>query len=342
MNAVIDEYDAQRSKEMNAVLRDVGAIDRRTYLGGSDAAAVLGLDPYGKTPLTVYLAKRGELETGAPDPEREKFLRRRKRFEEPIVAMLKEEYAGEIVATNARYVDTHFDFLAAEIDFEWKDTDGSIQNGEIKTVSPFAFNEGAGWGDAGTDHIPVHYMAQVQHGLGVTGRHVAILAALAGLDTMVFYRIERDEEAIEAMRETMVWFWDNNVLAGVPPEPITLADAGRLWNRRHGRPVELDGEAADALTNLRAVRQSIKAMEGEASELELTVAKAICKAWAVADGEDPPEDNAILTVGGQKVATWARGRSTYIDQKGLAAAHPDIKAAFTRESRFRGFRFTKS
>lgn len=327
---------------MNAVLRPVGELDRRTYLGGSDAAAVLGLDPYGKTPLTVYLAKRGELETGTPDPEREKFLRRRKRFEDPIVAMLREEYAGEIVATNERYTDPQHDFLAAEIDFEWRDADGSIQNGEIKTVSPFAFNEGAGWGDAGTDQIPVHYMAQVQHGLGVTRKNVAVLAALAGLDTMVFYRIERDDETIEAMRETMVAFWQNNVLAGVPPEPITLTDAARLWSRKNGRPVELDGDAAEAIKHLRAVRQSIKTMEGEASELELVVAKAICKAWAVGEGEEPPEDNAILTVGGQKVATWARGRSTYIDQKGLAAAHPDIKAAFTRESRFRGFRFPKS
>lgn len=323
-------------------LVSVGEIDRRTYLGGSDAAAVLGLDPYGKTPLTVYLAKRGELETGAPDPEREKFLRRRKRWEGPIIEMLREEYDGKIVAENGRYIDPEHDFLAAEIDFEWIDGDGVVQNGEIKTVSPFAFNENSGWGEAGTDEIPVHYMAQVQHGLGVRQRDVCIVAALAGLDTMTFYKVFRDDETIAAMRETMVNFWHRHVLAGVPPDPITLADVGRLWNRRNGRPVELDDETAGHLEHLRQARGKLKAIEGDAKELELAVAKAIAKAWGVAEGEEPPEDAAVLTHQGRKIATWRRGRSTYIDQRGLAAAHPDIKAAFTRESHFRAFYFPKA
>lgn len=322
-------------------LQNVGEIDRRTYVGGSDAAAILGLDPYGKTPLTVYLAKIGEL-GGTPDPEKEKFLRRRKRFEEPIVAMLREEFGGEIVAMNARYVDPEHGFLAAEIDFEWADPDGVIQNGEIKTVSPFAFNEGAGWGEAGTDQIPIHYHCQVMHGLGVTGRQVCILAALAGLDTMVFYRIERDDEAIASMREAQVRFWRDHVEARVPPEPTTMADAMRLFSRRNGRPVEIDDETAAAVAQLREVRGAIKAHEGDQADLELTVAKAICKAWGVADGEEPPEDNAVLMHNGRKVATWARGRGASLDQRRLAAEYPEIRNALMREHHYRAFRFPKS
>ncbi|MBK8916338.1 MAG: YqaJ viral recombinase family protein [Phycisphaerales bacterium] len=300
---------------MSAVLANVGDVDRRTYLGGSDAAAILGLDPYGKTPLTVYLAKRGELVTGAPDPEREKFLRRRKRWEEPIVAMLREEFGGEIVAMNGRYKHPEHDFLAAEIDFEWADADGVIQNGEIKTVSPFAFNEGAGWGEAGTADVPIHYHAQVMHGLAVTGRSECILAALAGLDTMVFYRIERDEEAIADLRAAEVAFWTDHVLAGVPPEPITMADVGRLWNRRNGRPVEIDEDTAGRLEHLRQARGEQKALDGDVEELQLEIAKAICKAWGVADGEEAPEDHAILTYQGRKVA--------YLGARSLNLARPE-------------------
>lgn len=321
--------------------QNVGEIDRRTYLGGSDAAAILGLDPYGKTPLTVYLAKIGEL-GGTPDPEKEKFFRRRKRFEEPIVAMLREEFGGEIVAMNARYIDPEHDFLAAEIDFEWADADGVIQNGEIKTVSPFAFNEGAGWGEAGTDQIPIHYHCQVMHGLMVKGRQVCILAALAGLDTMVFYRIERDEETIAAMREAEVRFWREHVEARVPPEPTTMADAMRLFARRNGRPVDLDEETFAALERLRAARGGSKAYDEQADEESLAVAKFIAKAWGVADGEELSEDNAVLYFNGKKVATWARGRSTSLDQKNMRAAHPEIVAQFTRENYFRAFRFPKS
>lgn len=326
---------------MSAVLADVGAIDRRTYLGGSDAAAVLGIDPYGKTPLTCYLAKIGEL-AGTMDPEKKKFLERRKRWEGPIVAMLREEFDGQIVAVNARYVDPEHDFMAAEIDFEWTDADGVIQNGEIKTVSPFAFNESSGWGAAGSDEIPVHYHAQVMHGLMVTGRQSCIVAAMAGLDTMVFYRIERDDETIAGMREAEVAFWKDNVLARVPPEPITMGDAMRLFNRRKGRPVELDDETAEAFENLRLVRDKVKAFEGDQAALELQVAKFVCKAWSVDETLlEVVADNALLTHGGKTLGKWAAGRGAHLDQQRLATEYPEIKKALTVEHFYRSFRFAK-
>ncbi len=326
---------------MSAVLADVGQIDRRTYIGGSDIAKILGIDPYGGTPLTCYLAKIGEAQ-GTMDPEKKKFLERRKRWEGPIVEMLREEFAVNIVAVNARYVDPFQPFMAAEIDFEWADEHGEIQNGEIKTVSPFAFNEGAGWGEAGTDEIPVHYHAQVQWGLGVKQRQTCIVAAMAGLDTMVFYRVERDEETITGMREAAVSFWRDHVLAKLPPEPITMGDALALFRRRNGRPVELDDQAAAAFENLRLIRSELKTLEGDEAECELEVAKAICKAWGVPDGDEPPEDNAVLTHKGRTLGKWARGRGAYLDQKKLAVDHPEIKVAYTVPTAFRTFRFNKA
>lgn len=336
MTGALDiEDDAAR-----AVGPSVGDIDRRSYIGGSDIAALLGLDPYGKTPLTVYLAKIGERE-GIIDPAKVKFLARRKRWEGPIVQMLREEFDGEIVRVNGRYVDAEHDFLAAEIDFEWRDADGSIQNGEIKTVSPFAFHEGAGWGDAGTDQVPIHYHAQVMHGLGVTGRRSCILAAMAGLDTMVFYRIERDDEAIAAMREVAVRFWRENIVPRVPPEPITMGDVMTLFKRHRGKPVDLDEETAAALQNLRAVRSEIDSLESTKAELELQVAKYVCAAWGIGAPEESA-DNAALMHNGAKVATWVCGRGAHLDQKRLAAEHPEIKAAYTVAHHFRSFRFPKS
>lgn len=329
---------------MNAVLAqalaDVGAIDRRTYIGGSDIAALLGLDPYGKTPLTVYMAKIGEL-GGITDPEKKKFLERRKRWEGPIVQMLREEFDGEIVSVNSRYVDDAHGFLAAEIDFEWADGDGVIQNGEIKTVSPFAFTEKLGWGQAGSSDIPIHYHAQVMHGLGVTKRDTCIVAAMAGLDTMVFYRIDRDDDAIAAMRDVAVSFWRDHVEAKVPPAPLTMGDAGLLFKRHHGSPVDLDDETAAALLNLRQVRANIAALKGDEAELELAVAKYVCGAWGV-DAPEESKDNAALIHGGVELAQWAAGKGSHLDQVRLAAEHPEIKAAYTVPHYYRTFRFKKT
>lgn len=320
---------------------NVGEIDRRTYLGGSDIAAILGIDPYGKTPLSCYLAKIGEAQ-GITDPDKLLFLKRRKRFEEPIVQMLREEFAGNIVAVNARYVDPVHPFMAAELDFEWADENGEIQNGEIKTVSPFAFNENAGWGEQGTDDIPIHYAAQVQWGLGIKSRQTCVVAALAGLDTMAFYRVERDEETIDGMRAAAVDFWTNHVLARVAPAPTTYADALRLYRQKKGRPVELDDQAAAALEDLRLVRQELAALEGDMAELELKVAKAICAAWNVPDDTEPPKDNALLVHNGRTIATWAAGRGAHLDQARLAKEHPELKAAYTVPHYFRAFRFPKT
>lgn len=318
----------------------VGDIDRRTYLGGSDIAALLGLDPYGKTPLTVYMAKIGE-RAGEVDLAKKRFLERRKRWEGPIVQMLREEFDGEIVAVNARYQDEEYPFLAAEIDFEWRDADGSIQNGEIKTVSPFAFNERAGWGEAGSADIPIHYHAQVMYGLGVKKRQSCIVAAMAGLDTMVFYRVERDDEAIAAMRDVAVSFWRDHVEAKVPPEPISMADVMTLFKRHKGRPVDLDDETAQAVLDLRAVRAKLAALEGDEAELALKVAKYVCNAWGIGAPEESA-DNAALCHQGVELAKWAAGRGAHLDQKRLALDHPEIKRDYTVPHYYRTFRFKKS
>jgi predicted phage-related endonuclease len=337
-----------------STLVGVGDKDRRTYIGGSDIAALLGLDPYGKTPLTVYLAKIGEAQ-GIMDPEKKRFLERRKRWEPVVVQMLREEFDGEIVSVNERYVDQDHDFLAAEIDFEWRDTDGSVQNGEIKTVSPFAFNERGGWGEAGTDQVPIHYFAQNQWGLGIKRRRTCIVAAMAGLDTMVFYRVDRDDQAIADMRDVAVAFWRDHVLAKLPPAPLTMGDCLTLFKKHRGRPVDLDEEHAEAVANLRAVRSNIDALKGDQAELELKVAKYVCAAWSVplelrekSDGSAVPtihediKDNAALIHDGRVLCTWAAGKGAHLDQKRLGLDHPEIKREYMVSHHYRNFRFPKS
>lgn len=315
--------------------------DRRRFLGGSDIAAVMGLGAYGRTALSVYFSKIGE----APDeldPDKRKFLERRKRWEGPIVEMLREDFDAEIVAINQRYIDPAHDFLAAEIDFEWRDpADGSIQNGEIKTVSPFAFGEAQGWGEAGTDEVPIHYAAQVMHGLGVTGRRTCIVAAMVGIDNMVFYRVERDEETVQNMRARAVEFWTRNVLAKIPPEPQDMADMMRLYSRVNGKPVIVTGEVRELVEQLRQVRASIKSFELAEEEIAFKICDAVRAQWGVQPDEDP-QDNAALICDGVTIATWKKQRGATLDQKRLRAEKPEIVSAYTKEYFFRVLRPAKA
>src|SRR5688572_4985716 len=206
--------------------------DRRTFLGSSEIAAVMGLAPErnvnGKpkrqTAYDVWLRKTSESPEAAMDPDLRLFLDRRKRFEGPIVQMLREEFELEIIWTNVRYRDPDHPFLASEIDFEYVRPDGSIGNGEVKTVTPYKFGARYGWGEAGTNNVPIDYWIQTQMGLGIKRRRHAMLVAMVSFDEMIFYPIEADDADIAQARDAGIKFWTENVLARVAPEPMTIAD----------------------------------------------------------------------------------------------------------------------
>lgn len=349
---------------MNApALANVGELDRRTYLGSSDAAAVMTLAPeirgIQRTPYTTYLAKRGELDTEL-DPETRLFLRRRKRWEGPIVEMLREEYEGQIVGMNRRYLDPEYHFMAAEIDFEWVDGDGAIQNGEIKTVHAFAFGERHGWGSPGTGDIPIHYACQVSYGLMVTNRTRAIVAAMVGLDNMLFYQIDRDDEFIADMRARCAKFWLENVMKGIPPDAQTLADVKTMMLKKQGRPCQLDPVHMEKVSRLIGVRDQLRALAEEDETLSFEVGDYVCREWGSPNPYAPPPETVIkkkdaagrtvkvdpladagLYYQGKRIASWNKQRGAYLDQRQLKEDKPELIPEYTRDFMTRILRFHK-
>lgn len=113
--------------------------DRRTYIGGSDAAAILGVSPW-QTRYQLWAKKTG-LITEAPDPEKEKIFARGKRLEPVVLQMFEDETGFVVDHRNRRFQDSEFPILAAEIDGETSD-----ENIDAKTVQPFSRHL---WGDPG-------------------------------------------------------------------------------------------------------------------------------------------------------------------------------------------------
>lgn len=352
--------------DIAAPLQPVGALDRQKYLGGSDAAAIFGVSPW-RTPLDLFLDKiKPRSDADTTDPERLKFFARRKRQEPVIAEMLADEYGVEVTTLSLddnpnRYLDAEHDFLAAEIDFEFRMSpavrahfpdrpefcaipDGTLLNGEIKTVHPFKASE---WGEQGSEDVPMHYAAQVMHGLGVTRRPACLVAALFGLDTLLCFPVMADPELIEPMRAQCVKFWNEHVLARKPPEPVNLNDIKRLYVGFGGKPCHLSDEAAKSLRALDALRKQAATNKADQEECEWRVAKFIADAWGLPlindDGKPVVEttDNAVLLFNDAEVGKWARQRGTYLDQRGLKEAHPEIVKAHTIEHHYRAFRLKK-
>lgn len=327
----------------------------RDWLGGSDIAAVIGVDPY-KTAVDLYLSKISDVPTEDISDAKRRFFSRRK-AQEPVIASLLQENFGvsplrlSISDTPNRYSHPDHAFLRAEIDFEFEMNplvrerfpdhhgfaaipDGTLLNGEIKTVHPFAAKQ---WGEETLEEIPTHYAAQVMFGLEVTDRPACLVVALIGLDTLLGYPVVRDLETCAMLRDRGVDFWTRNVLGRIPPAVQNHDDLNKLFARKLGAPVTLtEGEMTD-LRSLSKHRYNAKRATEEAdlASLRLTASIAARIDWA----NGVPEDAILFDREGNKLATWKGQTQSRIDSAKLRERYPSVALDCTKNISFRSVRF---
>ena len=278
---------------MSAQVQEV--FDRTTYIGSSDAAAILGVSPW-KSKFQLFQEKIGEFQEEVT-PAKQKIFNRGKRWEPIVIEMLVDELEDrghdvQIIARNERYLDPEHSFLAAEIDLELL-LDGEHVNGEMKTVHPFAAKD---WGEQDTDEIPIYYTSQVLHGQMVTGRSKTIVAALIGADDLRVHQVNRDDEMIQIIRNQEVWFWDS-IQKREAPEPTSPEDIKRLYQFDTGVSMDADDELLALIGELSNIKTNYKAAEARIEVLTTQIKARMGEA-------------ALLTYNGQKLATWKSSKES--------------------------------
>ena len=304
------------------------SVNRSKFIGGSDAAVILGVSPW-KTPLQLWQEKRGEAGPVVVDKDRERRFARGKRLEPVVIDMvvdklLEQGHEVEVLARNERYIDSEHSFLACEIDFELL-IDGEHVNGDAKTVHGFARKK---WGEENTDEIPVEYTAQFMHGLMITGRRRCLVAALIGLDDVAIYWVDRDDETISAIRAREIAFWSDCVIAGQPPDLLTYDDVTAIYSRDDGTAIEATVEIRNAVLRLDGIRKQITDLEKIKEALTLEIVDFI-------------RPHAFVTFEGREIATWKSQTSTRLDQKRLGLELPEIAAKYRVETVSRVLRVKK-
>lgn len=176
---------------------------RRKGIGGSDVAPLLNRSRY-KSALSVYLDKIGQ----APEiPDNPKM--KAGRIMEPIVAdWFSEETGMRVMRQNAIFQHKQHPFMLANID-RW--LPGQNAGLECKNTSEYAR---ADW--EGTQ-APEEYVLQCNHYMAVTGAERWYIAVLIGGWDFQWRVIERDEELIQIIIKREKAFWENHVLARIPP-----------------------------------------------------------------------------------------------------------------------------
>ena len=207
---------------------------RRGGIGGSDAPAVLGVDPY-KSALEVYCDK-----IGIAEPQEDNDAMRWGRKLEPLVAEAYEEQTGrELKDFGFNIWQGNELFLIASQDRQI--VKPRIGHLEIKTSNYLKEGDLA-------EKIPVHWQVQYQHTLAATGLDWGGFAILLNARKLFWIDVERDGSFIAVMLETEAKFW-KRVRDHDPPPPDSSESATRvlkkLYPKDTGATVVLPPEAAE-------------------------------------------------------------------------------------------------
>lgn len=156
---------------------------RKQGIGGSDAGAVCGLNPY-RTAIQVYYDKTSD---SIEDVDNEA-MRQGREFEEYVARRFSEASGKKVRRANAMFYDEKYPFMLADVD---RMIVGENAGLECKTASPYSEEK---WRD---DKIPLSYQLQCYHYMSVCNADAWYIAVLIYGRDFKYYRIERDNEVIE-------------------------------------------------------------------------------------------------------------------------------------------------
>lgn len=249
---------------------------RRGAIGGSDAAAIIGLNQY-SSPYSVWADKTGRL----PEKPDNEAMRLGRDLEEYVASRWREATGKKTKRVNAILYNKKIPFAHANVD-RW--VSGENAGLECKTTSIMNLKKFKG------GEYPENYYVQCVHYMAVTGADRWYLAVLVLGKGFYHFTIERDEEEIAALLRQEKSFWDC-VKTDTPPAvdgaPATSDTIKTIYSGANGESIELFGrdELFGRYEELTAQKSEIDA-EIEKIKQQLMsdlreAESATCGAWSV-------------------------------------------------------------
>lgn len=281
--------------------------DRQQGIGGSDAAATVGLSPW-VTPYDLYLDKTEPIaDTEPSEPMLWGTLL------EPVIRQRYCDVTGRtVVVPSGMFRHPEYDWCLATLD-------GHTVDGE-RIFEAKTGRDSEGWGDAGSDEVPDHYALQVQHYMAVTGIGVTDVAVLFGGSDFRIYTVDADSHVQSMLLDAEAEFWER-VQRRDPPDPVTAGDVRRRWRRASiAGMVDAEPDDVAAWEELLFLRGTIADLETEKETLETKLKSRI-------------RDSEGIQADGKPLATWknAKGAKRF-DVSRFKTEHPDLFDLYLTES----------
>lgn len=290
---------------------------RRKTIGGSDAGAICGLNPYA-SPYSVYADKLKLV----PPKEDNEAMRQGRDLEEYVAKRFTEETGKKVRRDNSIIYNSEFPFAHADLDRVIVGEDAGL---ECKTANPLQYQNYL------DGKFPDHYYAQCMHYMLVTGKPKWYLAVLVFQRGLFIFEIERNEEEIAVLADIEKTFYENCIVNKHEPpadgEKATTEAINKVFEHSESG-VEVDlglyKSDVDLYIELKAQRDEIsKLMDDKLNSIKTFMREA---------------ERGIC---GDHKVTWRTQIRNSFDKKRFASEHPEIDLSqYMKQSTSRPFKIS--
>lgn len=305
---------AKKIVNVSTISREEWLAWRRTGIGGSDAAAVIGLNPF-RSRIEVYADKMGMM----PEKEDTESMRLGRDLEDYVAQRFCEATGKKVRRNNFMWCHDEHRRMIADVDREIIGENAGL---ECKTTQA--------WGGKVImkGEIPLTYYVQCMHYMAVMGYDRVYLAVLIFGKGFFNFTIERDEDEIAALVAAEAAFWRDHVEAGISPDPDGSQSAEQavdaIWGNRAQEDELLMFDFSDDMREL---------CELAAAEKEIKRQKdAVKQRLQAALGEH------MVGSSDRYVITWRPQERSSIDSRRLYRERPDIYREYLTTSSTRIFK----
>ncbi len=319
---------------------------RRKGVGGSDAAAILGISPFG-TARDLYYDKLNILPFEDND---ENWVQKKiGHLLEDLVAQIFQKKTGyKIYQIKKMFQHPKYPFMLADVDYFVELPDGTTAILEIKTTN---YNAREHWWLDGKEIVPVNYETQGRHYMCVMNIDRVFYCCLYGnnFDEVIIRDIKRDydyEDELVAVEED---FWVNHVLARKEPRYCEDGDLILASVKNYSGPanpnaakVELSLQASSCVLRFSELQAQKKIADAESKRCEDEMKRM--QGMIVAEmGQSCTAECSVS--GNGFTITYKPSYKQSINKDSLVrlhAQHPDIYEEYVTETVIRRFYVKKS
>lgn len=291
--------------------RDAWHKVRSTGIGGSEITSVLGLNPY-QTPYALWESKTGRTEKF----DGNKFTTAGN-YLEPVVAQWFEDETGMQLyggGDNHFFHPIHTFCIGTPDRFVKGKSDDAVL--EIKTTQKAPTKE----------DIPLSWYFQNLWYQGITGKKRGYIAWLSRGVDFDWIEVDFNEEIFADMVSQAADFWNNNVLADVPPPALKKEDIMKIVSKVGGN-VEVDEEVARWHHHIKENAAKIKELEAANAELIEGIQLKMMAA-------------ETCTYMGARLFSWKEQGRSSVDAKRMKEEAPELFEQYKKESKTRVFRIS--